>query len=377
MKAIILSTNKETWSKTKGYELADLAAPEFDAGKNPNEVLIEPIFAGICGTDKGIWNRKAFGDAIVESLEKDKRDHYIMGHELFGKVIAVGNAVTRVKPGDHVSTESHIFCGECENCVNNKKHVCMNERIIGVTADGVFAEKIVLPERILWPTDPEKVRPEIAAVQEPFGNAVHVCTPIQQLAEDQLKDKTIAILGCGTIGLFAAIIAKSLGARKIVGVEPNAVNAERAKKCGVDVVLQPHDKLAEEIKDNFDGKGPGFCFEMTGIPASINTAIHSARRGGRVALFGLSGGDLTITNFQKMIVDGIHVHSIVGRRIFESWHITKKLIEQKSVQDLIWKNILDEGKGSILPIADFSHEAFEAKTNKHAKALIQINPFGN
>lgn len=372
MKAIVLATNEATWDKTKGYELTDLAEPNFDPSVHTRDVIIEPKFAGICGTDKGIWNRKAFRQPILEHLKKDQRDYYIMGHELFGQVVAVGSEVKNVKPGEYVSAESHVYCGTCENCVSDKKHICYNERILGVTQDGVFAEKIQIPDRVLWKTDPDKIRPEIAAIQEPFGNAVHVCTPIAELGEHQLKNKTVAIFGCGTIGLFAAIIARQLGAKKIVGVEPNAANVERAKKCGVDRVFAPTESTAQEIRDELDGLGPDFCFEMTGIPASVNNAIHASRRGGHIALFGLTGGNLEITNFEKMIVDGLTLHSIVGRRVFKSWQITKLLLEQNEVQNLVWQHILDAGKGSIIPLAEFNHQSFEEKTSKHAKALIKF-----
>src|SRR5690606_7065748 len=146
------------------------------------------------------------------------------------------------------------------------------ERIIGVTWDGIFAERVKLPANVLWPTVLEKVRPEVAAVQEPFGNAVHVCTPNMlgsDLSQSEMKGKTVAIFGCGTIGLFSIMIAKAMGAKKIIGIEPNPKNKAKALACGADKVIDPSDNSAEEVKAFFDGYGADYCMEMSGFPSSL------------------------------------------------------------------------------------------------------------
>lgn len=383
MKALVLSVNRDTWSTTRGYELKEVADPTLDESRNnadADRVLIEPIFAGVCGTDKGIWFRKAFKESIVSHLEKDARSHFVMGHELLGRVTALGSrakARGRFQLGQVVSAESHIYCGHCPMCLAGDQHVCANERIIGVTWDGVFAEKVKLPENVLWATDLNRIRPEVAGVQEPFGNAVHVCTPNMlgsNLRESEMRGKTVAIFGCGTIGMFAILIARAMGARKVIGIEPNEKNKAKALALGADKVIAPSDHSAEEIREFCDGYGADYALEMSGFPSSLVQAIHGARRGGHIVLFGLSGGDLTIPHFEEVITAGKRMHAVVGRRVFSTWEITKQLLEDRAngIQDQVWKHVLEEGKGTILPLAEFTPARFEKNLTEHPKTLIAI-----
>ena len=383
MKALILPVTRETWSATKGYELRDVPAPVLDEKAGPADaqsVLIEPIYAGVCGTDKGIWFRKAFRDSILHHMEQDKRNFFVMGHELLGRITEIGSEVKRTgrfHVGQVVGAESHIFCGKCPMCEAGNQHVCANERIIGVTWDGVFAERVKLPANVLWPTVLERIRPEVAAVQEPFGNAVHVCTPNMMgsdLRQSELKGKTVAVFGCGTIGLFSILIARAMGARKILGIEPNAKNKAKALACGADKVIDPSDRSAEEVKNFFEGYGADYCYEMSGFPSSLQQAIQGARRGGHVVLFGLSSGDVTIPRFEELITAGKRIHAVVGRRCFSTWEITKQLLEDKAngIQEQVWKHVLEEGKGTILPLAEFAAERFEKNLTEHPKTLVKI-----
>ncbi len=384
MKALILSVSRTTWATSKGYTLSEVPAPKLDEKLDPEDahrVLIEPIFAGVCGTDKGIWFRKAFREAILSHMEQDQRPHFVMGHELLGRIIEIGSEVKRAGrfyQGQVVGAESHIFCGKCPMCIAGNQHVCANERIIGVTWDGVFAERVKLPANVLWPTVLEKIRPEVAAIQEPFGNAVHVCTPNMlgsDLKQSELRGKTVAVFGCGTIGLFSILVARAMGARKVIGIEPNAKNKQRALDCGADKVIDPSDNSAEEVKSFFEGYGADYCLEMSGFPSSLQQAIKGARRGGHVALFGLSSGDVTIPQFEELITAGKRLHAIVGRRCFSTWEITKQLLEDKAngIQDQVWKHVLEEGKGTILPLAEFTPERFERNLTEHPKTLVKIS----
>lgn len=379
MKALILSVNRNNWAQTKGYELADVDAPKLDEARNPadaDNVIVEPFLAGVCGTDKGIWFRKAFKEPILNALESDHKEFRVAGHEVLGKVVAVGSNVKqsgRVKVGDTVTTESHLYCGKCHACLAGDKHVCLNERIIGVTADGGFAEQIKLPVNVLWQTDLAKIRPEVAAIQEPFGNAVHACAPFPGAS---LKGKNVAIFGCGTIGLFSVMIARAMGAKKIIGIEPNALNQEKAKKCGADKVIPPSENSAQEIREFFaaDGDGADFCLEMSGFPSSVVQAIQAAGHGGSIVLFGLASGDLVIPSFEEFIIRGKRIYSVVGRRIFDTWDITKRLLEDKSngIQEKIWDVILERGQGTVLSLSEFNAAKFEDNIKRYSKTLLKI-----
>ena len=226
MTALTFDTLRDGWDRSTGMVKEQVPVPQFDREEDHASVLIKVKYAGFCGSDRGIWWRKAFGDMIQGSLAEEGQTTRVIGHELLGEIVDVGVKVREkygYKAGDVVSTESHIICGTCHQCRVGDSHVCQKDKIIGISLDGCFAEYLKLPAKALWPTDLSRIRPEVAAVQEPFGNAVHACQ-----ATD-LRGKTVAILGCGTIGLFAVLIARGLGATKIIGVEVDPKHAQMAR----------------------------------------------------------------------------------------------------------------------------------------------------
>jgi threonine 3-dehydrogenase len=283
------------------------------------------------------------------------------------------------RPGDVVSTESHIICEACYQCRVGDTHVCAKDKIIGISMDGCFAEYLVLPAKSLWRTDLTKIRPEVAAVQEPFGNAVHACQ-----ATD-LSGKTVAILGCGTIGLFAILIARGMGAKKVIGVEVDPRHAELARKLGCDAVLTPQPAspvaphasdpaLRAAVRELTDGVGVDVALEMAGFNSSMNNAIKITRRGGDVVLFGVKNGDAVIEDVHRVVMDGLRLHGIVGRRIFQTWEITKRLLEDRAngIQDAVWEHILNRGEGTLVDIRDWEKESFELVIAAHPKAVIRF-----
>jgi threonine 3-dehydrogenase len=258
-------------------------------------------------------------------------------------------------------------------------HVCARDKIIGISLDGCFAEYIKLPAKALWPTDLTRIRPEVAAVQEPFGNAVHACQ-----ATD-LRGKTVAILGCGTIGLFAVLIARGLGATKIIGVEVDPKHAQMARDLGCDLVLtpgapnplKPHasdPEIRAAIRDATDGVGVDVALEMAGFNSSMNNAIRSVRRGGHVVLFGVKNGDAVVEDVHRVVMDGLQLHGIVGRQIFGTWEITRRLLEDRAngIQDAIWNTILERGNDTIVDIENWEKSAFEGVISRHPKAIIKF-----
>ncbi len=383
MRALTYDRARDPWDTTTGLRLQSVPQPTWDPEHDHLDapmVLIRPLLTGFCGSDRGIWHRRSFGEALAASLDAEHREVRVLGHELLGQIVAVGPEAVRLygyRQGDIVSTESHIVDETCYQCRVGDKHVCATAQIIGISLDGCFSELVKLPARSLWRTDLRRIRPEVAALQEPFGNAVHACTKVN------LRGQSVAIIGLGTIGLFATAVAKSLGARQIIGVEPVSRNREMALALGADAVIAPsqttaqsyiHDAaITEELHALTDGIGVDVAIEMSGATASLNTAIAAARRGGNVIMFGLKSGDAVIEDIDRVIVDGVSLHSVVGRRIWETWYITRSLLEspEPDIQGAIFDIILDQGRDCIIDIDDFEPARFEHLVDSHPKVLIR------
>src|SRR5258708_11656354 len=183
MKALVFDKSKYDWETSRGFELVDIPKPVLDEKKSPadaNYTIIKVHYAGVCGSDRGIWTRTAFRDQILNTIDEQVKaggqPYRIIGHEFFGEVKEVGSNVKNLKPGDFVSCESHVVCNQCYQCLRGEKHVCTNEKILGISHDGGVAEYAKVPQPIVWKTDTGKIRPEVAAMQEPFGNAVHAAS---------------------------------------------------------------------------------------------------------------------------------------------------------------------------------------------------------
>jgi threonine 3-dehydrogenase len=317
---------------------------------------------------------------IYNSLKAEGKTTRIVGHEILGEIVEAGSLAKArygCKPGMTVTAESHEVCGKCHQCLIGQTHVCVNEKILGITRDGGFAEYVKLPARVLWPTDTSKIRAEVAAIQEPFGNAVHACTAVD------LRGKKLAIFGTGAIGQFTILIARALGAARIIGVEPDDHNADIAKELGADDVIRfkpdkengwkANPDVVAALRDIASADGVDVGMEMAGYNSSVNNVLQSVRRGGEVVLFGIRGGDFRIQDFSSMIIKGITIRNVIGRRIFETWEITRNLLESRenAIQDKIWNIILNKGRGTIQDIKSFGPAAFEKKIQKHPKILLK------
>lgn len=381
MKALVYDTTLGGWDTTRGYWLQDVSQPTLSES-DAEYVIVKVAYAGFCGSDRGIWSRSAFGPYIEGSLKQEHKEKRIAGHEFWGEIVEAGSDASEkygFKVGDTVAAESHVVCGECYQCQRGQYHVCKADKILGISTDGCFAEYAKIHAKVLRHSEKESIDPRIAAIQEPFGNAVHACTKVD------LKDKTVAIIGCGAIGSFAILIAKGLGAKKIIGIEPNPQNQELAKNLGVDVVFAPSapsaeapwkhdDQTVKNILDATDGVGVDVALEMSGFNSSVNTAILGTRRGGDVILFGLKSGDFVIESFETMIRNGITLHSIIGRELWRTWDITKELLEKKEngIQEKIKKYILKDFKG-VVPFHTFDKEKFEETLKEFPKIVFDLS----
>ncbi len=237
-----------------GAEIREMRVPEFGR----TEVLVKVKIASICGTDLHIyeWDRWAQG-RIHPPL--------VPGHEFCGEVVACGDEVTSVREGDFVSAEMHVACGKCLQCRTGEAHICQNVRIIGVDTDGAFAEYVVIPESNIWKLDPA-IPQEYASILDPLGNAVH------SVLAGEIAAKTVAITGCGPIGLFAIAVARAVGAARVFAIEVNQHRRKIAAEMKADLVLDPSSQdVRAAVLEETGGLGADVVLEMAGHPMAIRT----------------------------------------------------------------------------------------------------------
>ena len=374
IKALTFDVKEDGWETSRGFSMRQIAMPVLDEKSNvadAGSVILKMKYAGVCGSDKGIWSRKAFKDLIHGSLAREDKTTRILGHELLGEVVQVGSAVKNVVVGNIVSGDSHVTCGECYQCKIGENNVCTNEAILGISMNGIFAEYVKLPAKNLFVIDAEKIRPEIAAIMDPFGNAVHA------VSKTEVRSKTVAVFGAGPIGLFAILLLRHFGAAKIIAIDINQENLNIAKELGCDEIILLNDNKAAVAKiwELTQGVGADITMEMAGPESSVINCLESARRGGHVILFGVKDGDFTIPTFSKVITKGLTLHGVIGRRIFETWNTAAAVLSDKSngVQEKMWDIILKKGGGTVVPFAEYNKEAFEKVMNKNPKVIFKFN----
>jgi len=284
-----------------GVEIVQVPEPSV----GPGQVKVKLEAASVCGTDLHIYTWDHWAAARIKPPR-------IIGHEFCGTVIEVGPGVTERSVGDFISSESHIVCGHCKQCLSGQGHVCVNTQILGVDVDGGFAEYAVIPwenARLTSRSVPRK----IAAFQDALGNAVHTAMA------GPIKDQTLLITGMGPIGLFAVAICKAAGAARVITTEVSPYRIELAKQMGADLVLSPlegnlSERLRKEAPDGVDG-----TLEMSGHPSSLKLAVEATRPGGRISLLGVYGDTIQPVDMNAIIFKGIDIQGIVGRRIWQTW----------------------------------------------------------
>jgi threonine 3-dehydrogenase len=280
----------------------------------PRDVLVEVKAASICGTDLHIYE----WDAWAQNRMKTPR---IFGHEFAGEVVEVGREVKEIVPGDFVTAETHITCGHCYQCRTGQAHVCRNVQILGVDRDGAFAQYIAIPESVAWKTGKE-IDHSVASIQEPFGNAVHAT-----FAGD-IADMTVAIFGCGPIGLWAIGLSRISGASTIFAIEPNHKRFEMATDMGADYVINPREvDPVQKVLDVTEGLGVDVVLEMSGHPFAIRQSFKVLRNGGRVSLLGIPSSMVELDLANDIIFKGATVLGISGRLIFDTWYHTRRILE--------------------------------------------------
>lgn len=293
-----------------GAAVREVPIPE----PGPGELLIRVAAASVCGTDVHIerwhpWAEENFGPLPL-----------IFGHEMAGVVVGLGSGANRIGLGETVAAETHLVDWTCYQCRTGRSHVCRALRILGVHAPGTFAQYTVIPETNAWVY--EGLSAEIAALQEPLGNAVHACFV------EEIAGQTVAVLGCGPIGLMSVAVARMAGARRIFATDINEERLEMAQRMGADLVLDARDDVVERLRAETDGNGVDVVLEMSGAEPALHQGLAAVTNGGRVSLLGTHSLPVTLDLSQEVIFKGIRVYGITGRRMFETWYRTTALLEE-------------------------------------------------
>lgn len=276
-------------------------------------VLVKIKNVSICGTDFHVYNWDAWAAGRVPPP-------VVMGHEWAGEVVEVGPECQSLKVGDYVSGESHKVCGHCLQCRTGQGHVCQNTRIFGVDIDGAWCEYFAVPESSVIKNH-ARVPSEIACMQDPLGNAVHAA-----LAGD-IVGKSVAVLGCGPIGLFAVAVVRAVGGGPIWASDTAEYRLNLACKVGADHVARvPDEDLDAMIADATHGQGVDVVLEMSGAPSAIVQAMRLARPGGRVSLMGIPAREVSLRVAEDIIFKGLTVQGIVGRRLYDTWYTMQSLL---------------------------------------------------
>ncbi|HEX9035382.1 MAG TPA: L-threonine 3-dehydrogenase [Ktedonobacterales bacterium] len=337
MKAIVKSQAEP------GLQLID--APEPAVGIN--DLLIRVLRTGICGTDLHIydWNTWA-QNAIPIPLT--------IGHEFVGEVVEVGSNVNDFHPGDIVSGEGHLVCGRCRNCMAGRRHACAHTQGIGVNRNGAFAEYISLPMTNVWRHFPG-IDLDVAAIFDPFGNAVHTALAFPTLGEDVL------ITGAGPIGIMAAEVVRHAGARHVVITDVNEYRLELARRMQITQAVDTRTTTLREVQTKLDMReGFDVGLEMSGSPVALRDMLANMSHGGRIALLGLPSDEFAI-DWTTVIFNMLTLKGIYGREMYETWYMMSVLLQSGvDISPVITHRF---------PFQDFE-EAFQTARQGHAGKVV-------
>jgi len=303
MKALVKSKAKA------GLWLEDVAEPKVGI----NDVLIRVRYTGICGTDVHIyqwddWAQKTIAVPMT------------IGHEFVGQIVQIGSNVSDFFPGDIVSGEGHVVCGRCRNCLAGRRHLCAQTKGVGVNRAGCFAELIALPMTNIWRHDP-KINQEVAAIFDPFGNAVHTALSFPVLGEDVL------ITGAGPIGIMAIPVVRHAGARHVVVTDMNLYRLELARTMGATLAINPTQSSIAEIQKQLKmQEGFDIGLEMSGNASAMRDMVANMAHGGKIAMLGIPGQEMAI-DWRQVIFNQLTIKGIYGREMYETWYKMSVMLE--------------------------------------------------
>jgi len=334
-------------SKAPGAEFKDVDIPTI----GPKDVLIKVKAAAICGTDIHVFHSSP---GIMHMLNTP----VILGHETCGEVVEVGNCVTNIKKGDVISPEPHLFCGACYYCQTGAALNCQNLGLFGLDTDGAFAEYARVPEICCW-KHPEGYSYDLGAILEPLGVALH------GVLAGEVNGKSVAVFGCGPIGLFAIGAVTALGATKVFASEVLAKRLAIARRLAPDAILiNPEEQdPVKTIMEATDDLGVDVSIELSGSTEAIKQAFKALKREGRISLVGIPDGPVELEVHKDIILKQARVLGIFGRVIWQSW----------------WqvRNLLATGKFDPLPVithrfplADYAKAIDLAASGEVGKVLL-------
>jgi threonine 3-dehydrogenase len=293
----------------RGLWLEEVPEPEIGI----NDVKVRVLLTGICGTDLHIYDWDAWAQSTIPVP-------MVIGHEFVGEIVTVGSNVTDFHLGELVSGEGHVTCGRCRNCLAGRRHLCAHSQGLGVNRPGAFAEYVVLPMSNIWRHEPN-IKLEVAAIFDPFGNAVHTALSFPVLGEDVL------ITGAGPIGIMAAAVVRHAGARFVVITDLNPYRLELAKKLGVTLAVNPQQTPLKDVQKKL-GMQEGFDvgLEMSGNPAAFREMLANMSHGAKIAMLGIPAKEMAI-DWHEVIFSMLTIKGIYGREMYETWYKMSIMLE--------------------------------------------------
>ena len=278
-----------------------------------DEVLIEVHTTGICGTDLHIYEWDEWAQATVPAP-------MTTGHEFSGHIARVGSNVSGFVEGELVGAEGHVICGHCRNCLAGRRHLCQHPRGLGVDIPGAFADYLVVPKTNVW-RHLDDIDPEIAALFDPFGNAVHTALKFPVFGEDVL------ITGAGPIGLMAAAVVRHAGARNTVVTDVNPYRLDLATRMGATRAVDVANESLEQVQKELDMlEGFDVALEMSGNPAAMDDILANTIHGANIALLGIPAEPYAI-DWSTVILNMLNIKGIYGREMYDTWYKMNVLIE--------------------------------------------------
>ena len=299
-------------SPAPGFVIGDVPEPRPGDG----EVLLRVVAASVCGSDVHLYDWNPWAAARVHPPR-------VVGHEICGEVVGRG-AGADLPDGRRVAVESHLVCGGCNSCRRGDFHVCTNTRILGVDVDGGFTALVAVPQGNLVQVGGD-ISPEVAAALEPLGNAVHACS------YGSLRDQTVAVFGCGPIGCAAVAVARADGAANVIAIDRNPYRLALAERMGAKHLVVAGDDVEQQVRRAGGGAEVDCALEMSGAPSAVVAATRLVRPGGWISLLGIGDAPTTLDLSNDVVMKGISLHGVVGRRVPQTWERTLEYVRSGAI----------------------------------------------